>query len=109
MARSIDESQGFLKVGDLPNTSLDPSQKAVLNRRGNERFNAGDVETARRIYQTTGYSDGLSRVGDHYFGKGRYVDALKMYILANNDRKRAEIIRRMAEVIHNLIREEEQE
>jgi hypothetical protein len=59
-------SEGLLKTADRPHSGVEPSQKAQLNRRGNELFNQGDIETARRIYQTTGYSDGLIRVGERY-------------------------------------------
>ena len=81
-------------------------EKAILNRKGNSLFNTGDIESARRIYLTTGYSDGLIRVGDHYRSGGRHLDALRMYWLAP-DRKKAEpIIIRLSGLISGLINED---
>jgi len=83
--------------------AIDSNQKAALNRKGNALFNSGDIEGARRIFLTTGYSDGLVRIGDHYKSKGRPLDALKMYWIAP-DRKKAEpIIAQLSAVIQNLI------
>ena len=86
--------------------AIDGSQKAALNRKGNVLFNSGDIEGARRIFLTTGYSDGLVRIGDYYNAKGRALDALKMYWIAP-DRKKAEpIIAQLSSVIQNLIHDE---
>jgi len=86
--------------------AIDGSQKAALNRKGNVLFNSGDIEGARRIFLTTGYSDGLVRIGDYYNAKGRALDALKMYWIAP-DRKKAEpIIVQLSSVIQNLIHNE---
>lgn len=93
---------GLIKTTDLPVSSLAPEQKAVLNRKGNEFFNAGNIEAAKRIFITTGYSDGLSRVGDHYAEKDRELDALKMYWLAHNRRKADPIIKKLAFLIQSF-------
>jgi len=94
----------FLKT-TVP-SSIDGSQKSALNRKGNMLFNSGDIEGARRIFMTTGYSDGLSRVGNHYMTQNRPVEALRMYWIAP-DRNRSEpLIQKLAEIIQNLIREE---
>jgi len=86
--------------------AIDGSQKAALNRKGNVLYNSGDIEGARRIFLTTGYSDGLVRIGDYYSSKGRTLDALKMYWIAP-DRKKAEpIIAQLSSVIQNLIHDE---
>ena len=88
-------------------TVIDGQQKAVLNRKGNILYNSGDIEGARRIFVTTGYSDGLVRIGDYYKSKGRTLDALKMYWVAP-DRKKAEpIIAQLSEVIKSLIQNDE--
>ena len=76
----------FIKKTVKP--AVDSTQKAALNRKGNVLYNSGDIEGARRIFITTGYSDGLVRIGDHYNSKGRALDALKMYWIAP-DRKKA--------------------
>ncbi|MDR2397438.1 MAG: hypothetical protein LBD74_01605, partial [Spirochaetaceae bacterium] len=61
---------------------IDSAQKAALNRKGNMLYNAGDIEGAKKIFLTTGYSDGISRIGDYYKSQDRYVDALRMYWIA---------------------------
>jgi len=100
------KGQGFIKTGDRPATSLNSAQKAALNRKGNELINKGEVEAARRIFQTTGYSDGLVRVGDKYWAAGRGLDALKMYWIAPDRKKAEDIIAKLSAVIQKLVREE---
>lgn len=90
---------GFIKVTDKPVGTLSSEQKAVLNRKGNELFNTGDIEHARRIYITTGYSDGLTRVGDVYMKQQRPLDALKLYLLAHNKRKSEPLIEILANIV----------
>lgn len=98
---------GLIKSVDKPTEGIDSSQKAHLNRRGNELFNKGQTETARRIFQTTGYSDGLIRVGERYLEAGKAVDALKMFKLAH-DRKRCDmLIEKAALAIKKMLEEEE--
>jgi len=98
------EQSTFIKT--TARAAIDGNQKAALNRKGNVLFNSGDIEGARRIFLTTGYSDGLVRVGDHYKSKGRLLDALRMYWIAP-DRKKAEpIIVQLSSVIQNLINDE---
>ena len=88
-------------------TAIDGPQKAALNRKGNILYNSGDIEGARRIFVTTGYSDGLVRIGDHYNSKGRPLDALKMYWVAP-DRKKAEpIIAQLSVLIRNMLLNQE--
>ena len=100
------QDQGFVKTGDRPASGLSAAQKAVLNRRGNELINRGDVESARRIFQTTGYSDGLARVGDKYLAAGRSLDALKMYWIAPDRKKADALIEKISGVIRKLVSEE---
>ena len=83
-------------------------QKAVLNRKGNVFFNSGNIENARRIYLTTGYSDGLSRVGDYYKSKGYLMDALRMYWIAPDHSKTKPIIMQLALLLQGFLHEEEQ-
>jgi len=97
--------EGLIKTADQPISGVEPDRKAKLNRRGNELFNRGEIETARRIFQTTGYSDGLIRVGDRYLTERRPVDALKMYWLAKDRPKIEELAGMAAIVIQNLLDE----
>lgn len=96
---------GFIKVTDRPIGTLNSEQKAILNRRGNVFFNNGDIESARRIYLTTGYSDGLIRVGDEYAKKKESLKALKMYVLAHNSSKAEPIYEKIASTINGLLKD----
>lgn len=94
---------GFIRETVKPLARIDAAQKAMLNRKGNLLFNEGNIESARRIFITTGYSDGLTRVGDYYKSKGRPVDALQMYRMAPNKQKADEIIMEIALLIKSMI------
>ncbi|MDR1047885.1 MAG: hypothetical protein LBL64_08920 [Treponema sp.] len=87
-------------------TVLDASQKAALNRKGNTAFNNGDIEGAKRIFITTGYSDGLVRIGDAYKAQGRLLDALKMYWQAPDKTKAEPIIMQLSRLLQDLMHED---
>jgi hypothetical protein len=95
----------FIKT--TPGPRLDDALKVSLNRKGNTLLNQGNIEAARRIFITTGYSDGLSRIGDYYKSQGRFMDALKMYWMAPDRAKSETIIVHLSELIRKLIIEEE--
>jgi len=97
------ESQGGFVKTTLPPPKISSGDKAALNRKGNMLFNSGDVETARRIFETTGYSDGLSRVGDWYKSHGRPLDALMMYWKAPDKTKSEPLIASLAAIVRGLI------
>ena len=99
-------AEGLIKTADLPRKGLPGDDRVRLNRRGNEFFNKGDIETARRIFQTTGYSDGLIRVGDRYLSARRPVDALKMYWLARDGSRTEPLIEKAVAAIRKLLEEE---
>jgi len=94
----------LIKSSDLPIESLNTEQKALLNRKGNELFNKGDIEGSKRIFITTGYSDGLSRIGDVYLKKNKEIEALKMYWLAHNRRKADIIIQKLSVLLQEIIK-----
>ncbi len=78
LKKQIDSKQTdykFIKTSDKPLTGLSDEQKVALNRKANALFNEGKIDMAERIFITTGYSDGLSRVGDKYAEKNEYLDA----------------------------------
>jgi hypothetical protein len=102
----FEEHNSFLKVSSP--SPIESSQKAVLNRKGNQLFNDGDIEGARRIFMTTGYSDGMSRVGDHYKSKSRLIDALRMYWIAPDRTKSEPLIEQISYVLQGFIHEDEQ-
>ena len=91
----------FIKTTVKPD--IDGTQKAALNRKGNVLYNSGDIEGAKRIFLTTGYSDGLVRVGDYYKSKDRPLDALRMYWIAPDRSKAEPIIMHLSAVIQNMI------
>jgi hypothetical protein len=95
----------FVKTTAKP--SIDGAQKAALNRKGNALYNSGNIEGAKRIFLTTGYTDGLVRVGDYYFSQGRALDALHMYWTAPDHTKSEPIIERLSAIIRTLLQEEE--
>ncbi|MDR0386497.1 MAG: hypothetical protein LBH57_00535 [Treponema sp.] len=95
----------FLKTVSRPQISS--GQKVALNRKGNILYNEGDIEGARRIFLTTGYSDGLVRIGDFYRSKGRALDALRMYWIAPDKKKSESIIIELSEIIKSMIHEPE--
>lgn len=97
---------GFIKVTDNPVQGLTPEQKVILNRKANTMFNAGNIEDARRIYITTGYSDGLTRVGDYYVNKNQGLKALKAYYLAHNKRDAEPIYESLSQIISTLLKQD---
>jgi hypothetical protein len=97
--------QGFVKTTAA---SVEGTQKAVLNRKGNALFNSGRIEEARRIFLTTHYSDGITRIGDYYKSTGKVLDALKMYWIAPDRSKAEPLIMQLSEIIRQFIHEEEQ-
>lgn len=100
-------SEGFIKITDSPVTSLTSEQKAVLNRKGNVLFNEGQIDSAKRLFITTGYSDGLTRVGDAELNKNNELQALRLYWLAHNKRKSEPIIEKIAKLISLLLNEKD--
>jgi hypothetical protein len=99
----FDGKNNFVKTTVPP--SVEGSDKAALNRKGNMLFNSGDIEGARRIFMTTGYSDGLSRVGDYYKSQNRLIEALRMYRIAPDRNKAEPLIEQLAGIIKVLIEE----
>jgi tetratricopeptide (TPR) repeat protein len=88
--------EGFIKTGKIERPRLSGEQRMALIRKGNELFNNGDYEKAKRVFITAGYSDGLSRMGDYYYNKNLPFQALQMYIIAPAPDKKARLIERMA-------------
>ncbi|HAM79130.1 MAG TPA: hypothetical protein DCP61_08135 [Treponema sp.] len=97
-------SQGFIKVTDNPVQDLNDQQKVALNRKANALFNEGKIDMAERIFITTGYSDGLTRVGDAYAAKDEYLKALKLYLLAHNKRKSDPLIEKLSGVVSAMLK-----
>ncbi|GHV37668.1 hypothetical protein AGMMS49546_06170 [Spirochaetia bacterium] len=101
----FEDQDVFIKTTERP--AIDGPQKVALNRKGNILYNSGDIEGARRIFLTTGYSDGLARIGDYYKSAGRNLDALRMYWIAPDHVKSEPIIMQLSALLKDLIHEEE--
>ena len=119
--KKLENQNGFLKTTVPPSienrgidkrianaNKIDGAQKAALNRKGNLLFNNGDIETAKRIFITTGYSDGLSRIGDYYKSKSRFIDALQMYWIAPDHTKSEALIKNISGLLRQLLQQEEE-
>ncbi|WP_288983525.1 hypothetical protein [uncultured Treponema sp.] len=98
------EELKFIKTSDLPLEGLSDQQKVALNRKANALLNEGKIEMAKRIFITTGYSDGLTRIGDNYNKENKYLDALKMYLLAHNKRKSEPIIEKISQTVSVMLK-----
>ena len=98
-------TEGFIKVTGEINKSLTKEQKAALIRKGNALFNEGKYEVAKRIFMTTGYSDGLIRLGDHYYKKKEALEAFRMYSLAPSKRSVDRMVEKMASIIRAWLKE----
>ncbi|WP_193382281.1 hypothetical protein [Spirochaeta lutea] len=90
---------GFIKQTDSESLNISSQQRVALVRRGNELFNDGQIEAAKRIFLTLGYSDGLIRVGDRYFAEKRFLEALRLYILAPDRGRISQMAESMALVV----------
>ncbi len=93
----------FIKTTKKNPIQLTSEQKVLLNRRGNEFFNVGKIKEAQQIFRTTGYSDGLTRVGDYYIKQEQYIEALRFYCLANNKRKSNPMIEALTQTVRMFI------
>lgn len=98
--------EGFLKVARQDRAPLSGGQKTALIRKGNELFNAGKIDQAKRIFLTTGYTDGLVRVGDYYYKRQDLFEAIRMYWLAPAPDKKEMIVELMASTVHRWLKED---
>ncbi len=99
---------GFLKIIDENHISLTQERRAALIRKGNEFFNKGNYELAKKIFFTTKYTDGLIRLGDYYYKRKKHLMALQIYWLAPCPKKAAVLIERMASVMSKWLMEEKE-
>jgi hypothetical protein len=100
---------GFLKTSLDRGPDLSGAQRTALVRKGNELFNKGAIEQARRVFLTAKYTDGLIRIGDHYMKQNNHLEAFRMYWLAPERRKADYLIERMAGVVRSWLQESQYE
>lgn len=97
--------EGFLKIKLSDPAALSSSQRVALVRKGNELFNAGRIEEAKKIFITTRYGDGLTRIGDYYWEKKEPLEALRMYWIAPSPKKREQLVEKAAGVVRSWVGE----
>jgi hypothetical protein len=100
--------EGFLKITSSKPRELSKEQKIGLIRKGNALFNAKQYELAKRIFITTGYTDGLIRLGDLYMKDGKPLEALRMYWLAPDREKVDVLIEGTVQILQKWLKEENQ-
>ena len=96
---------GLIRTTPPETAKIDSSQRAALIRRGNELFNAGEIEQAKKIFLSTSYRDGLLRVGDYYYKQNDFLSALQMYVIAPDSEKKEYLIERLARVVQEWLTE----
>ena len=97
---------GFLKVTSGKSAQLSDVQRVALIRKGNELFNQKKLELARKIFITTGYSDGLIRLGDAYLAQSKPLEAFRMYLLAPDGKKVAALLEKTVGVLRHWLSEQ---
>ncbi len=100
--------EGFLKVAVDKSVNLNSKDKVALIRKGNELFNRGEIDLAKRIFITAGYSDGLIRIGDLYLKQDLLMEAFKMYWMAPDTKKVQVMTEKMGEIIRKWLRENDE-
>ena len=86
---------------------MDEKERVELIRTGNMLFNDGQIEKAEKIFEATGYRDGMTRIADHYFYDRRLpLVALKYYRLSKRQDKVNEIHERMIFALGKLLGKE---
>ncbi|MBT3273916.1 MAG: hypothetical protein HN368_12235 [Spirochaetales bacterium] len=97
---------GFLKISRPDHSSLTSQQRSALIRKGNELFNSGQFDQAKRIFVATGYGDGIIRIGDYYLKRHEPLEALRMYLMASAKDKAEHIYQGAASVVQSWLQED---
>lgn len=83
---------------------MDSKDRVTLIRMGNELFNKGEISSAAKIFEKTGYRDGITRVADYYFyDKKMPLVALRYYRMVKRNDKVSEIFERMVFALGKLL------
>ena len=109
LLKKVPES-GFLKVTGSESAVLTKDKRALLIRKGNELFNQEEInqeqiELAKKIFLTTGYTDGLIRLGDYYLSKNQALEAFRMYWLAPYPKRVNWMLERMVWIMRDWLKE----
>ncbi len=100
-------SSGFLKVDLGAPAKVSGADRATLIRRGNEFFNQGRYDLAKRVFITARYGDGLIRLGDKHLQQNEPLEALRLYQIAPEPSKAADLIERFADIVRQWLEEDE--
>ena len=101
--------QGFIKVSGVHPAELKKEDKVVLIRKGNELFNKGKYDLAKKIFLTTGYTDGLIRLGKYYYKNNLPLEALRMFWLAPYRKGIDGLMNKFVHIISSWLNEDKQE
>lgn len=97
--------EGLIKIAAPERVNVKPSDKAALVRKGNQLFNAGDIEMAKKVFLSLGYTDGIVRVGDHHYQNSDYLEAYRMYRIAPAPDKASQMTALMAKIVMEWMEE----
>jgi len=101
--------EGFLKISQSQATELSKERRVALIRKGNELFNQEKHDLAKKIFLTTGYSDGLIRLGNLYMDRNMPLEAFRMYWLAPDRKKVDVMLEKTVSIIKKWLKEGEQD
>ncbi len=96
-------SNEFLRKPKRP-PRISKQDRVALIRKANVLYNAGKHPLAERIYETTGYADGLIRIAGREEKAGNFLEALRLYWLANDHRKTSVMSKKLAQGIRYLMK-----
>jgi hypothetical protein len=96
----------MIKKGNNKKQKFDSAKRAKLIRKGNELFLSGDIETAKKIFITVDYKDGLVRLGDHYLKINDIYKSAEMYFMSENKSKIDTFCKKCALVIEKFLKED---
>lgn len=83
---------------------MEEKDRIALIRKGNEFFNEGKIDDAAKIFITTKYRDGLTRIGDlFFFDRKQPLLAYKYYKHANRTDRINDIFMRMMFALKTLV------
>ena len=97
---------GFLKISQSKTVAMPKDKRVTLIRKGNELFNQKNYDLAKKIFLTTGYTDGLIRLGDYYVEKKMPLEAFRMYWLAPYPKKVNYMLEKVVSIMKMWLAEE---